>query len=138
MFSVLLLVDFWSLPDSRLTGYLTERVERSFYRRCPPEERPAFIQENEDGDVSKLAIDGVNVPLQSLRSTKTPKNAGESKSEEKASEKLNEPRGEILPTEGGKSKKHDANLAIALHNVFWLQWWTAGIFKLISGTRRFS
>ena len=135
MFSVLLLVDFWSLPDHRLTGYLTERVERSFYRRCPPEERPAFIQENEDGDVSKLANGGVNVPLQSLRSTKTPKNAGESKS---ASEQLDEPRGEIPPTEGGKSKKHDANLAIALHNVFWLQWWTAGIFKLISGTRRSS
>lgn len=38
-------------------------------------------------------------------------------------------------TKAGKPKKHDANLGMALHNVFWVEWWTAGIFKLISGMR---
>ncbi|KAH9920031.1 multidrug resistance-associated ABC transporter [Epithele typhae] len=97
--------DFWRLPDYRLTGDLTERAERSFYQRCRPEERPAFIRVPATESNTEEKLDGDTVP-----------------------EKLPE------VTTSGKPKKYDSNLALALHNVFWVEWWTAGVFKLVADT----
>lgn len=135
-YSTLSLADFWALPDYRLTGHLTERVEESFYRRCPPEERPAFIRESDGGDLSEPCLGGVDASLQSLQSAETQRNAEAQPAEKASASRANEDICENVPNLEGEPKKHDANLTIALHNVFWLQWWIAGIFKLISGMRK--
>ncbi|KIY65429.1 multidrug resistance-associated ABC transporter [Cylindrobasidium torrendii FP15055 ss-10] len=36
--------DLWQLPDGYLVDTLATELETRFYARCPPEERPAFIQ----------------------------------------------------------------------------------------------
>ncbi|KAH9919495.1 multidrug resistance-associated ABC transporter [Epithele typhae] len=123
--------DFWTLPNSRLTGHLTERVEHSFYRRCPPEERPTFIRDPAAGPQAS------GVSRQSSVSSET-QHAEDEKQEDKATaEATSKRKAHSTPpetTKSGKPRKYDANLAIALHNVFWVQWWTAGIFKLFSDT----
>lgn len=35
--------DLWELPQSRLTSAITDKTERNFYSRCPPEKRPRFM-----------------------------------------------------------------------------------------------
>ena len=94
------------MPDYHLTGNLTERVEKAFYARCLPEERPAFIRESADASANVVATDALERPSTSA----TPGDKKQS------------------------AANHDANLAYALHNVFWLQWWTAGACMLIAGT----
>ena len=130
-------LDFWALPDYRLTGYLTERVEKAFYKRCHTEERPTFILDSEEGDESNSGNPHEDSSRQSSRPGKTPRNEAsdiEKTSPSRAAgagakEALDGPRSQAR----GKPEKHDANLGWALHSVFWLQWWTAGICKLISG-----
>ncbi|KAI0718208.1 multidrug resistance-associated ABC transporter [Cerioporus squamosus] len=109
--------DFWSLPDSRLTGHVTERVEEAFYKQCPPEECPAFLldtgqaspSDNRSGEVTRH-------PSQSSQKAGT---------EEK-------------PADAGGAAatkmKSEPSLLKALHSVFWRQFWTAGVLKLISDT----
>ena len=120
-------LDFWALPDYRLTGYLTERVEKAFYKRCPTEERPTFILESEGGDPGNPHEDASRQPS---RPGKTPRNEASDICREDlpepgrgagAKQALDVPRSQAR----GKTEKHDANLGMALHNVFWLQWWTA-------------
>ena len=35
--------DLWELPQSQLTSAITEKTEKNFYSRCPPEKRPRFM-----------------------------------------------------------------------------------------------
>ena len=131
-------IDFWTLPEYRLTGYLTERVEKAFYKRCPPEERPLFIQAENTPQPHSAESPQADISRQTSRSTKAP-HTDEEKQEENASETVqsSEKPSEGPPAPSGKpekAKKHDANLAFALHNVFWFQFWSAGICKLFGGS----
>ncbi|PPQ74022.1 hypothetical protein CVT26_006961 [Gymnopilus dilepis] len=36
--------DFWELPRARLTSTLSDKVEKNFYERCPPEKRPRYMR----------------------------------------------------------------------------------------------
>ncbi|KAJ7224699.1 multidrug resistance-associated ABC transporter, partial [Mycena pura] len=38
--------DLWSLPPERLTGAMAQKLEDSFYARCPPEKRPLYMQDS--------------------------------------------------------------------------------------------
>ncbi|KAI0646268.1 multidrug resistance-associated ABC transporter [Trametes meyenii] len=125
--------DFWELPDARLTGPLTEQVERAFYRRCSPEERPAFIREQSE-DPPGNACSPESVSRQTSNSTKQ---ATVERSDVERGEKAQSagsPSANAKTPEPGKQPAHDSSLLKALHSVFWLQWWTAGVLKLFSDT----
>ncbi|KAI0674258.1 multidrug resistance-associated ABC transporter [Trametes maxima] len=124
--------DFWELPDARLTAPLTERVERAFYRRCPPEERPAFIGEQSE-DPPGNTCGPESVSRQTSNSTKqaTVERVDVEREEKAQSAGLSSTDAK---TSEGKQPTHDSSLLKALHSVFWLQWWTAGILKLFSDT----
>ncbi|KAI0360724.1 multidrug resistance-associated ABC transporter [Trametes cingulata] len=125
--------DFWEMPDARLTGNITEQLERAFYIRCPPEERPSFVWEKDEG-LSRDDHDGNNVSRQTSNSTKQiplektdPEKADSSTATDSPSKVPNQPKGKKQP-------KQDSSLLFALHSVFWKQWWTAGVLKLFSDT----
>ncbi|KAI1798261.1 multidrug resistance-associated ABC transporter [Ganoderma leucocontextum] len=118
--------DFWSLPDSRLTNPLTERVEKAFYSRCPPESRPTFL--SQDGGKFSTARTTESLEKEVSRSpskeTKTPVSVSSDEP----------PTG---PGDGkgkGSEPKYDSSLLKALHNVFWIQFWLAGSLKFVSDT----
>ena len=35
--------DLWELPQPQLTSAITDKTEKNFYSRCPPEKRPRFM-----------------------------------------------------------------------------------------------
>ncbi|KAI0746725.1 multidrug resistance-associated ABC transporter [Daedaleopsis nitida] len=116
--------DFWSMPDNRLTDSLTERVEYAFYKRCPPEERPAFLSQAEH-------------PASGARPEEVTRHSNASTKSPQGDEK--DPKADLKDCDRGadgpkKKSKHDASLLKALHNVFWLEFWTAGFLKLLSDT----
>ena len=45
--------DFWELPQPQLTSSITDKIEKNFYLRCPPEKRPRFMRES-DMNVSPI------------------------------------------------------------------------------------
>ncbi|KAI0659143.1 multidrug resistance-associated ABC transporter [Cubamyces menziesii] len=122
--------DFWQLPEWRLTNNVTERVETAFYRRCPPEERPAFIDTDNEDAPAKRRRGSDSISRQTSNSTKQ----GQL---DKTDTEKGEPEDThhfVPETPAGKQPKYDSSLVKALYNVFWLQWWTAGMFKLASDT----
>ncbi|KAJ7714243.1 multidrug resistance-associated ABC transporter [Mycena maculata] len=38
--------DLWSLPPERLTNAMAQKLQDSFYARCPPEKRPLYMQDS--------------------------------------------------------------------------------------------
>ncbi|KAI0777639.1 multidrug resistance-associated ABC transporter [Trametes elegans] len=122
--------DFWELPISSLTDTLTERVEQAFYERCTPEERPAFVlAENGDthntGEVSRQTSNSTKQACAET-SDERPVESANGLGPIDSKKKANSP--------GGSKPKYDSSLLKALHNVFWFQWWTAGVLKLCSDT----
>ncbi|KAI8970550.1 multidrug resistance-associated ABC transporter [Trametes punicea] len=124
--------DFWELPESRLTGNLTERVEKAFYRRCPPAERPVFVDDRIHGSFEDEERPS-DVSSQISNSTK---HGTAEKSDLKVADKpsLQDADRKRAETADGKQPKYDSSLLKALHSVFWFQWWSAGILKLCSDT----
>ncbi|KAI1798260.1 multidrug resistance-associated ABC transporter [Ganoderma leucocontextum] len=125
--------DFWSLPDSRLTHPLTERVEKAFYSRCPPESRPSFLPE--DGGKFSTARTTESEEQLSRSSSKATKGRQTEETKEDAettagvsSDKPGKEKGK------GNKPKYDSSLLKALHNVFWTQFWFAGFLKFVSDT----
>ena len=55
--------DFWELPQPQLTSSITDKIEKNFYLRCPPEKRPWFMRES-DMNVS-LTISGTSSSVSS-------------------------------------------------------------------------
>ncbi|KAI0717423.1 multidrug resistance-associated ABC transporter [Cerioporus squamosus] len=127
--------DFWSLPDYRLTGTMTERVEQSFYNQCPPEERPAFLFETEDAPLNKTTTNG-KASRHSTGSSQLPDTEEKTVNDEPGNDKSgNDSKAspERSNVEAGKKHK-DPSLLKALHKVYWVQFWTAGVLKLFSDT----
>ncbi|EIW55759.1 multidrug resistance-associated ABC transporter [Trametes versicolor FP-101664 SS1] len=119
--------DFWQLPNATLTDALTERVEEAFYKRCPPEERPAFILQQTGGLSEDGPVHDDNVSRQTSNSTKhapTP--------DKLDSEKQPAPQTPEQPS--GKKPKYDSSLVKALYHVYIVQLWTSGLLKLFSDT----
>ncbi len=130
------IADFWSLPDYRLTGNMTERVEQSFYNQCLPEERPAFLFESGDAPL-KNTTTNTNGKV-SRQSTQSPDTEEKTVHDEQGTDKPGSDSKASPERSNAKAgKKHkDPSLLRALHKVFWLQFWTAGVLKLFSGTSR--
>ncbi|RDX54457.1 multidrug resistance-associated ABC transporter [Lentinus brumalis] len=128
------IADFWSLPDYRLTGNMTERVEQSFYNQCLPEERPAFLFESGDAPL-KNTTTNTNGKV-SRQSTQSPDTEEKTVHDEQGTDKPGSDSKASPERSNAKAgKKHkDPSLLRALHKVFWLQFWTAGVLKLFSDT----
>ncbi|KAI0701717.1 multidrug resistance-associated ABC transporter [Earliella scabrosa] len=106
--------DLWSLPSKRLTAKLSTDVEKAFYARCPSQERPTFLYETD--------IDGGDVARQA------------SEAKEEAHVDPQKPEGADATKEKDASPAKEPSLAGALHDVFWRQFWVAGVLNLISDT----
>ncbi|PIL27466.1 ATP-binding cassette transporter [Ganoderma sinense ZZ0214-1] len=133
-------LDFWSLPDSRLTHPLTERVENAFYSRCPPESRPSFL--SQDGGKSSTVRATESAEKQPSRYSSKELEAreiGDTKEDADTTvrDSSNEPSTGAGNEEGrANDPKYDSSLVKALHTVFWVQFWTAGALKFVGDTLR--
>lgn len=103
-----------------MTSDLTRQVEEAFYVRCPPEERPTFHYEEEEKPVTE---DGY-LTGQSSGATMAPQVDGKEKGATEATDL------------SGKHAKYDSSMVKSLHKVFFVQFWSAGLLKLISGMFR--
>lgn len=108
-----------------MTSDLTRQVEEAFYVRCPPEERPTFLYEEEEKPVTE---DGY-LTGQSSGATMAPQVDGKEKGATEATD-------QDANTLSGKHAKYDSSMVKALHKVFFVQFWSAGLLKLISGMFR--
>jgi hypothetical protein len=125
---VVIQLDLWELPHSRLTGTITDAVEANFYSRCEPEKRPRHLQEKFSG------LDGRSKVSPS--STKEEDEAISISNPEKVDPDL--PRSKwyrswFRRTKNPRIRKYDASLTKTLHNTFFFRIWTAGVLKLLSG-----
>lgn len=144
-------LDLWQLPQDWLTDPLTDELEREFYRRCPPEKRPAPWRVSQPD----LQARPSSVVSTSSATVEDKKRAPKDKTDPHEKQAIHD-QGDIdleeaagptpLPdgdtkrsTERKTSKKesqpkHDGSLIKALtHAYFWL-WWTAGILTLLGST----
>ncbi|KAL0958935.1 hypothetical protein HGRIS_014251 [Hohenbuehelia grisea] len=104
--------DLWELPQSKQTAELTDRVERLFYARCPPEQRP-------------IAFRAKSSRTNDIDSHATEKDLGDTKGD-----------GINSKSEGAKKSQYDSSLFKALHRAFIVRWWIAGFMHLIGDTLR--
>lgn len=130
-------LDFWSLPDSRLTHSLTERVEKAFYSRCPPDSRPSLVSEGA-GKVSTAGTTDSAEKEASRSSSKEhkPRQTAETKEDAETTFRVSsdEPQTGLGNDKGeGNERQYDSSLLKALHTVFWVQFWIAGFLKFVSG-----
>ncbi|RPD56133.1 multidrug resistance-associated ABC transporter [Lentinus tigrinus ALCF2SS1-7] len=123
--------DFWSLPDNRLTGHMTERVEQEFYSECPPEERPTFPFN--PGHASPKDDPGGNVTRNTSRSSQK-KPADEKTAEAEGTQTDLEKNAAQPQGTAATIPKSEPSILKALHAVFWRQFWTAGVLKLFADT----
>ena len=107
-----LVIDFWQLPNQRLTSSLTADLEKNFYARCPPEKRPIFIHEG------------------SAKETDDQSTTSGSKESHSAEDKE---KGDTKVESNSKPPKYDASLVKAIHTTFFWRWWAAGALKFCSG-----
>ena len=49
--------DLWELPQSHLTSSITDKTEKNFYSRCPPDKRPQFMNEEVQNTISQTSSD---------------------------------------------------------------------------------
>lgn len=129
--------DLWQLPPDRLTGNLSDEVERAFYDRCAPEQRPAFLRERSPPEHGEVVKDSAS------STTEAP---GDEKQAfaEKRDAKLEGNVAPEAPSHTGNNqdtapgpvnkKKYDGSLLKALHKTFFWRWWSAGILTLIANT----
>ncbi|KAJ7730232.1 multidrug resistance-associated ABC transporter [Mycena maculata] len=109
--------DLWELPEPRLTAQTTDALEKNFYPRCPPEQRPRVFRESEESVAETTSAGSVDE-----------KKGGTSKESEEAPEK---PR---RFWQRKPKKQFDSSLFLAIHRTFFWRIWTGGIFKLLSDT----
>jgi ATP-binding cassette subfamily C (CFTR/MRP) protein 1 len=135
------LLDFWLLPDAKLTGNLAARVEANFYARVPPEERPAMYRNLESAANNSVAAraplqNDKEAALETLPSTPT-QESKEDPSSDRPGVFQRRGTGVTPTTHFGKQKgtpNYDRSLAKALHAAFWRRWWLCGLAKLIGDT----
>ncbi|KAM5532133.1 hypothetical protein V8D89_014226 [Ganoderma adspersum] len=132
--------DFWSLPNTRLTNPLTQKVEKAFYGRCPPESRPSFL--SQDGGSSSTAPTTESAekePSQSSSKEDEARQLEETKDDVETTVRVSSDEPPTVPgdeEDKGSDTQCDSSLVKALHSVFWVQFWTAGFLKLVADTLR--
>ncbi len=108
----------YPLPTRRSTHSLTDRIERAFYARVSPKERPkGYIF----GDEEKPSADDGG-------------GEGEKEKDVEAGSVDDGKDGKAVKAKGKKDqKKYDASLLHAIHSAFFWRWWSAGLMKLFAG-----
>ena len=48
--------DLWELPQHQLTSAITDKTEKNFYSRCPPEKRPRFMDKETQNTISQTSL----------------------------------------------------------------------------------
>lgn len=140
-------VDLWQLPNDRLTCALSDKIESNFYARCPPEKRPAFLRPDDNDDLttpveSQAASTAGDIEeispskLSKEEDLEAEDEKGDMKEESDSTSVGSGTRPKKTKTEKAKPK-HDESLLMALHTTFMFRWWTAGVFKLLSGEHSF-
>lgn len=114
-----IVTDLWALPKTREADHITNRLQENFYKRCPPQQRPAFLQEDattaEDADSDSLTVnekdksEKAETPTPDLEQAKT-----------KATKTKTEP-------------KHDASLVKAINRSYFWYIWGSGLMRLGAG-----
>ncbi|KAJ7163116.1 multidrug resistance-associated ABC transporter [Mycena filopes] len=108
--------DLWELPEARLTGPTTDRLEAQFYPRCTPEQRPSAFRAPPDESIPETA------------------------SEDSGKEKEGRPHKDDTPPKPRRfwqrkpKKEFDSSLFLAVHNTFMYRIWFGGVLKLLADT----
>ena len=106
-------VDLWDFPKNLQTSSIVNEVEATFFRRCPPEQRPSFLRSGNSHSSSPPISDSEDAT----------KDADlESNSEDV-----------ILGQRTKKKPLYDSSLIKALNQTFFYRWWFAGVLKLFAG-----
>ncbi|PBK73200.1 multidrug resistance-associated ABC transporter [Armillaria solidipes] len=102
--------DLWHLPQKYTTASITDDVEVKFYSRCPPEQRPFSLRHKFPSDIEH---------------TWSPK------------ESFSDVEKTALDTEKVAVRtEYDSSLTKALHRIFFIRFWSAGICRLAEDTLR--
>ncbi|KAL0564979.1 hypothetical protein V5O48_017054, partial [Marasmius crinis-equi] len=100
--------DLWELPAERLTDNLTDELEASFYRRCPPQQRP---------------LSHVN----EYRASRTSKDSSSVSSGTRDSDVAQD-------TASKQQDRHDSSLGKAILHTFRWSFVTSGVLRLFADT----
>ncbi|KLO19493.1 multidrug resistance-associated ABC transporter [Schizopora paradoxa] len=115
--------DLYTLPTRRHAHNLTDRIERAFYSRVPPEKRPRGFSFGVEENAAPSA--GRGSDPQGEKDTEAQTNV-----EEKAGELYEGKRGR----KNRRTKKYDSSLLQAIHSAFFWRWWGAGLMLLLADT----
>ena len=120
------------MPKERHTDSLTEEIERNFYTRCPPEQRPKEFRSQ--------GLEDIRHPIpqpKQHRGSGTNTLADDDVVDEKPRLSTEKTVDEAVPpTENASTeskRKYDSSLAKALHKTFFWHWWISGALKLFAG-----
>ncbi len=112
---------------------MSEQVERNFYARCSPEQRPVALHKSPvKGETSESVSRSVS-DEDAEEKLRTPDIEKGPELSSEIEEKAPEEKSRQDTTGKGKKPKYDASLLKALHNTFFWRWWIAGALKLFSG-----
>ncbi|KAJ3915478.1 multidrug resistance-associated ABC transporter [Lentinula edodes] len=114
--------DLWQLPSARLTGNVTDRIEKNFFQRCPPDQRPRHLRQKLRQIWEAEVTDAI--PEQDNDSDSAYEGSSDT---QKTDEKKSVNKKNIEP-------KYDSSLLQAIYITFKAEWWISGMLKLISDT----
>ncbi|KAG6813846.1 hypothetical protein H0H92_006790 [Tricholoma furcatifolium] len=103
--------DLWELPDERLAAKITDELEKNYYLRCPPADRPSAFRSTVPGTVSKSNTDIDE--KDGLDSKGTPA---------------------TIEAATNRQPKYDSSLFKALHATFMKRIWISGVLYLFAST----
>ena len=119
--------DLWELPDPRSTSTLSTELENNFYSRCPPETRPKCYHSQYFPSLSSKEGEP----------TSSPGNKENTEGEKTTSYNWQwswfHKKPKVFKADSAGNEKYDSSLLKALHRIFFVRWWTAGILVLIAG-----
>lgn len=123
------------MPRPQHTDKLTKQIERNFYLRCPPEQRPKEFRDHNPADTRDAS------PHPGACKTSTTNTlADDELADEKAGTayKVAETFTEAKkgPAEGKSNQKYDSSLFKTIHKTFFWRWWIGGFLKLFAGVFR--
>ena len=111
-------LDLYTLPIRRQTHTLTNVIERSFYSRVDPKQRPKGLHFNDELNASTSDQGSSDTRFENEKDLEAEINSDEKR------------KGGADKTKG---KKYDASLVRAIHSAFFWRWWSAGLMKLCAG-----
>ncbi|KAJ7036806.1 multidrug resistance-associated ABC transporter [Mycena alexandri] len=108
--------DLWELPEARLTGPTTDRLEANFYPRCTPEQRPSAFRDR---------------PTESVHGTTSTESLKEEKEAASKGETAKKPR---RFWQSKPKPEFDSSLWRAVFVTFNHRIWLGGVLKLFADT----